>query len=118
MLYMRFVYHLLNRNRRATATLSPVLIHFLSPSSFLSQMLQQLLQEDPDGVAHPLLPMARRHPGSARPQHGIPTVEWPTVQHRVLEDKEPLRKVADDYGVSYETVRRVVLAARKQSSTS
>ena len=31
---------------------------------------------------------------------------------RVLEKKESLRKVADDYGVSQETIRRVVRAAR------
>jgi len=32
---------------------------------------------------------------------------------RVLEKKEPLRKVADDYGVSHETIRRMVCAVRK-----
>ena len=31
----------------------------------------------------------------------------------ILEKKEPLRKVADHYGVSYETIRRIVRAARK-----
>jgi len=49
--------------------------------------------------------------------HRIPSEEWPTVLRRVVENQEPLRKVADDYGVSYETVRRTVLAARKQSKT-
>lgn len=33
---------------------------------------------------------------------------------RVVENQEPLRQVADDYGVSYETIRRIVTAARKQ----
>jgi site-specific DNA recombinase len=105
------------RNRRASATLSPVLIHFHSPSSFLSQKLQQRLQQDPGGVDYSLLPMTDRHPGPAKPQRGIPAVEWPTVLCRVKEHQEPLRKVADDYAVSYETVRRIVLAARKQSRT-
>src|SRR6266852_3034797 len=105
------------RNRRASASLSPVLIHFHSPSSFLYQKLQQRLQQDPGGVDHPLLPMTHRHPGPAKPQHGIPAVELPTVLRRVMEHQEPLRKVADDYGVSYETIRRIVLAARKQSRT-
>jgi len=31
---------------------------------------------------------------------------------RVLEKKESLRNVADDSGVSHETIRRVVRAAR------
>jgi hypothetical protein len=106
-----------NRNRRASALLSPVLVHFHSPSSFLHQKLQQLLQQDPDGANPSLLPIANRHPGPAKPQHGIPTVEWPTVLCRVMENHEPLREIADDYGVSYETVRRIVLAARKQSRT-
>ncbi len=49
-----------------------------------------------------------------KPQHGIPSAEWPTVLRRVAENQEPLRKVADDYGVSYETIRRIVIAARRQ----
>src|SRR6266852_9283109 len=99
------------RNRRASASLSPVLIHFNSPSSFLYQKLQQRLQKDSSDVDHPLLPMTHRHPGPAKPQHGFPAAEWPTVLCRVIEHREPLREVADDYGVSYETVRRAVLAA-------
>jgi transposase len=39
--------------------------------------------------------------------------EWPTILHRVVDKNEPLRKVAQDYGVSYETVRRVIRAARQ-----
>ncbi|HEY4036499.1 MAG TPA: hypothetical protein VGL94_21290 [Ktedonobacteraceae bacterium] len=34
---------------------------------------------------------------------------------RVMENQEPLRRIAVDYGVSYETVRRTVIAARQQS---
>ena len=102
------------RNRRASATLSPVLIHFTSPSSYLSQKLQHVLaQLNING--NPSLPlMAGRRPGPSKPKHGIPSAEWPIVQRRVLENQEPLRKVADDYGVSYETVRRTVIASRKK----
>jgi hypothetical protein len=34
--------------------------------------------------------------------------------HRVAEDNEPLRKVADEYGVSHETIRRIMLLVQKQ----
>ena len=39
------------------------------------------------------------------------------VLQRVLEKKEPLRKVADDHGVSQETIRRLVRAARRSSES-
>ena len=58
--------------------------------------------------------MAHRHPGPATPRCEIPSEEWLTVQRRVVENQEPLRQVADDYEVSYETIRRIVIAARKQ----
>jgi hypothetical protein len=51
-----------------------------------------------------------------KPRHGIPPEEWPKVLRRVVENQEPLRKVASDYDVSYETVRRVVGGARKMKS--
>ena len=31
--------------------------------------------------------------------------------HRVLEQREPLRTVATEYGVSHETIRRLIRAA-------
>jgi transposase len=37
------------------------------------------------------------------------------VIHRVVEKKESLRTVAQEYGVSYETVRRLLRAAGKQT---
>jgi site-specific DNA recombinase len=106
--------HWCDRNRRATASLSPVLIHFHSPSSFLYHMFQQRLQQDQNHVVDSMLPITNRHPGPAKPCYEIPAEEWPTVLRRVIENQEPLRKVADDYGVSYETIRRIVIAARKQ----
>jgi hypothetical protein len=54
-----------------------------------------------------------RRPGPRNPAYGIPASEWPTVLHRGLEKKESLRNVADDSGVSQETIRRVVRAARR-----
>ena len=106
----------LGRNRRATASLSPVLIHFHSPSSLLYQKFQQLLQRDQNRASDaPVLPLTKRHPGPVKPRYGLPAEEWPTVLRRVIENQEPLRQVADDYGVSYETVRRTVMAARQQS---
>ena len=60
--------------------------------------------------------LTKRHPGPVKPRYGIPSEEWPTVLRRVVENEEPLRRVADDYGVSYETVRRTVMVARQQSN--
>ena len=62
---------------------------------------------DPVGVSRP-----QRHPGPEHPRWKIPPSEWPTVLRRV-EQGEPLRKLAAEYTVSYETIRRVVRAARK-----
>ncbi len=47
------------------------------------------------------------------PRWKIPPSEWGTVVYRV-EQGEPLRLVAHDYGVSYEAVRRVLRAARRR----
>jgi DNA-directed RNA polymerase subunit N (RpoN/RPB10) len=102
------------RNRRASATLSPVLIHFVSPSSYLSLKLQELLQREQAHGRLLLPPIAQRHPGPQKPAYGISTEEWPNVVRRVVENQEPLRKVADEYGVSHETIRRIVIAVRKQ----
>lgn len=44
------------------------------------------------------------------PRWKIPPSEWSTVLQRV-EQGEPLRHIARDYGVSYESVRRVLHAA-------
>jgi len=40
------------------------------------------------------------HPGPKKPRYDILTQEWPDVLHRVVDNEEPLRKVADDYGAS------------------
>ncbi len=51
------------------------------------------------------------------PKGKIPASEWPIVLHRI-DQGEPLRKVASDYGASYETVRRVIQAARAGMKSS
>ena len=47
------------------------------------------------------------------PRWKIPPSQWGTVLQRV-EQGEPLRHIARDYGVSYEAVRRVLRAARRR----
>ena len=77
----------------------------------LYQRLQLLLAEDAKAQRSTPPIMPNRRPGPRNPAYGIPSSEWPTVLKRVLEKKEPLRKVAVDYGVSRETIRRMVRAA-------
>ncbi|HEY6410240.1 MAG TPA: hypothetical protein VIY29_22525 [Ktedonobacteraceae bacterium] len=55
-----------------------------------------------------------RRPGPKQLSYGIPTSEWPTVVQRVVEQKEPLRSVAADFGVSHETIRRLLLRVQRQ----
>jgi len=58
--------------------------------------------------------VGKRRPGPKHPAYGIPASEWPTVVQRVVEQKEPLRTVAAAYGVSHETIRRILLHVQKQ----
>ncbi len=46
------------------------------------------------------------------PRWKIPPAEWGIVLQRV-EQGQALRRIARDYGVSYEAVRRVLRAARR-----
>jgi site-specific DNA recombinase len=101
------------RNRRASTTLSPILYLFLAPSGKLYQKLQHFLSEDEKAQRSALPIIQHRRPGPRNPAYGIPSSEWPMVLCRVLEKEESLRNVADDYGVSHETIRRMVRAVRK-----
>jgi hypothetical protein len=76
--------------------------------------MQHLLAEDE--LFHRSNPSLLKHrrPGPKHPNYGIPTELWPTVVYRVVEQKEPLRTVAAAYGVSHETIRRIVLQVQKQ----
>ena len=76
--------------------------------------MQHLLAVDEStGQSH--LPLLKhRRPGPEHPNYGIPAELWPSIVHRVVEQKEPLRTVAADYDVSHETIRRIVLHVQKQ----
>jgi len=98
-----------NRNRRATTTLSPILYLFQFPSSPLSRKLQIVLSQE-DQI--PLVIETQRRPGPKDIPYGIPVEEWPTVLARV-ENHASYRTIARDYGVSRETIRRLVQALKK-----
>jgi len=75
--------------------------------------VQRLLAEEETAEASsPPAVIKQRRPGPKQPADGLPASHWPIVVHRVVEQKEPLRTVAAAYGVSPETIRRVVRAAR------
>ena len=58
--------------------------------------------------------VGKRRPGPKQPKYGLPTERWPMIIHRVVENTEPLRAVAQEYGVSPETIRRLMLHVQKQ----
>jgi len=97
-----------------SSSLPPILYLFLAPSGKLYLKIQHLLKEVEilQRSNHPLLKHWR--PGPKHLSYGIPTSEWPTVVHRVVEQKEPLRTVAAAYGVSHETIRRIIRHVQKQ----
>ena len=103
-----------NRNRRVSSTLSPIFYLFLAPSGILYLKVQRLLAGDElfQSRNPPLLKL--RRPGPKHPNYGISTELWPIVVQRVVEQKEPLRTVAAAYGVSHETIRRIVRHVQKQ----
>ncbi|GHO64175.1 hypothetical protein KSC_030670 [Ktedonobacter sp. SOSP1-52] len=66
-------------------------------------------------LANPVVISSPQHrPAPEKPQRKIPVTEWSNVVRRVVENREPLRKVAEDYRVSHETIRRTVRIASKQ----
>ena|SRR6266496_140790 len=103
-----------DRNRRVSNALSPIFYLFLAPSGKLYLKVQQLLGhgETLDATPHPIV--GKRRPGPKNPTYGIPASEWPTIVQHVLEQKKPLRTVAAAYGVSHETIRRIILHVQKQ----
>src|SRR5437660_1488455 len=60
-------------------------------------------------------PHQQRRPGPDKPRRGIPPENWPEVLRRI-EQGESLRQVAQSYRVSYETIRRVLRAMRRQGT--
>ncbi len=95
-------------------TLSPIFSLFLAPSGKLYLKVQHLLAGDELFQSRDPPLLKRRRPGPKHPNYGIPADLWPNVVQRVVEQKEPLRTVAAAYGVSHETIRRIVLHVQKQ----
>ncbi len=108
-----------DRNRRVSAPLSPIFSLLLAPTGILYQRVQRLLsEEEPAEGNTPPAVIKQRRPRPKQPADGLPASQWPTVLKRVLEKKASLRNVADDSGVSQETIRRVVRAVRCGSKAS
>jgi hypothetical protein len=97
-----------------SATLSPILYFFLAPSGKLYLKVQDMLAHDEAHETSPPPIVGKRRPGPKHPAYGIPASQWPTVVHRVVEQKESLRAVAAAYGVSHETIRRILLHTHQQ----
>jgi hypothetical protein len=97
-----------------SAPLSPIFSLFLAPSGTLYLKVQQVLAhgETQDTSPPPIVGKRRSEP--KHPACGIPASQWPTVVQRVVEQKEPLRILAAAYGVSHETIRRILLHAHQQ----
>jgi hypothetical protein len=97
-----------------SSSLSPIFYLFLAPSGKLFLKVQQLLSEDELVQRNNPPLMKHRRPVPKHPKFGIPAELWPTVVQRVVEQKEPLRTVAAAYGVSHETIRRIMRHVQKQ----
>ncbi|SRR6266487_3492097 len=98
-------------HRRVSSPLSPICSLFQIPTSPLSQKLQQILSE----LVIPPVVEGQRRPGPKEIPYGIPEDQWPTVLKLVLENHESYRKVASDYGISRETIHRLVVAQRSRT---
>jgi len=97
-----------------SAPLSPILYLFLAPAGTLYLKVQDLLAQDETHDASPPPIVDKRRPGPKHLKYGIPTEHWPMIMHRLVENSEPLRTVAQEYGVSHETIRRITLHVQKQ----
>ena len=100
------------RNRRATSHRSH--LSLVPLAKLFPGRNDILVYRHPTTDQDAILSHSQRHPG-VDSHWKIPVIEWPTVLQR-LDQGEPLRKVAGDYGVSYEAVRRVLHAARKEQA--
>ncbi|TMD70296.1 MAG: hypothetical protein E6I97_19965 [Chloroflexi bacterium] len=97
-----------------------VLCHQFFPSSLphLANCIRRCnvceASEEPAEASSPPAVIKQRRPGPKQPAYGLPASHWTTVVQRVVEQNEPLRTVAAAYGVSHETIRRILLLAQKQ----
>ena len=62
----------------------------------------------------PPLVTSQQSSGPREPHYGVPAEEWPNVVRRVRENHESLRQVAAHYGVSNETVGRLLRNSDKE----
>jgi hypothetical protein len=99
-------------------SLSPIFYLFLAPAGKLYLKVQDVLAHDEAYDASPPAIVAKRGPGPKHPNYGIPAELWPTVVHRVVEQKESLRTVAAAYGVSHETIHRIMLHGQQAAWTT
>jgi hypothetical protein len=94
--------------------LSPIFYLFLASAGTLYLKVQQLLDCDELHDVGPPPIVGKRRPGPKHPHYGIPTEHWPIIMHRVVENNESLRAIAQEYGVSHETIRRIILHVQNQ----
>ena len=104
-----------DRNRRASSHRSP--LSRVPLEKLFPGRKDVLVYRHPNSNLPDTSSLPQRRPGPDDPHWKIPAAEWHIVLHRV-DQGEPLRKVAGDYGVSYETVRRVIRAARAGMESS
>jgi len=97
-----------------SSALSPIFYLFLAPSGKLYLKVQYLLVEDKLVQRNNPPLLKHRRPGPKHPNYGIPTELWPSIVHRVVEQKDPLRTVAAAYDVSHETIRRIMRHVKNQ----
>jgi hypothetical protein len=97
-----------------SAPLSPIFSLFLAPNGKLYLKVQDWLAHDETHDIGPPPMGGKRRPGPTHPKYGIPTEHWPMILHRVVENNESLRAVAQEFGVSHETIRRIILRVQKQ----
>jgi len=90
-------------------SLSPILYLFQLLTSTLYRKLQIVLSQE---VQIPLAIETQRRPGPKDIPYGISAEERPAVLARV-ENHESYRKIARDYDVSRETIRRLVRSSKK-----
>jgi len=97
-----------------SSSLSPICYLFLAPFGKLYLKVHHLLVEN-ELLQRSNPPLLKgRWLGPKHPNYGIPASEWPTVMQRVVEQKESRRTVAAAFGVSHETIRRIVLHVQKK----
>ena len=104
---------LLERNRRASTTLSPILHLFLPPTGKLYLKVQDVLAHDETQDTSPPPTVGKQRSEPKHPKYGIPAEHWPMVIHCMIEQKEPLRTVVA-YGFAHETISRILLHTQQR----